>query len=176
MQWRLVTVGAVICAVCGTGVAWQRVSHAQAAAGAQQAQASGQQQVERAQLLPRSPLLVLVAVMRSVAELAPERGCPLFSTTAAAQFAAAAGTTSCDAAFVAWHAQVADPTSYRAGDVPEDAYGTGTVTTVTGCTVSWTAPSSAAATPSPGPRVGTMRVELQPGGGYLITDYQPCVG
>jgi hypothetical protein len=176
MQWRLVAVGAVISAVCGTGVAWQRVDHAQAAAVQQQVQASGQQQVERAQLLPRSPLLVLVAVMRSVAEATPERGCPLFSSTAAVQWATAAGTTSCDAAYLALHAQVSDPTSYRAGDVPEDAYGTGTLTMVTGCTVSWSSPFSAAATPSPGPRVGTMRLELQPGGGYLVTDYQPCVG
>jgi hypothetical protein len=176
MQWRLVAVGVVISAVCGTGVAWQRGDHAQAAAVQQQTQASGQQQFERAQLLPRSPLLVLLAVMRSVAELTPERGCPTFSSTAAARFAAAAGTTSCEAAIVALHAQVTDPTSYRAGDVPDDAYGWGPITTVTGCTVSWSAPFSAATTPSPGPRIGTMRVEQQYREGYLITDYQPCVG
>lgn len=176
MQWRLVVAGAVISTLCGTAVVWQRADHASVQTAQQQVQTSQEQQIERASFLPRAPLLVLLAVMRSVAELTPERGCPLFSSTAAAQWAAASAVTSCEAAFTRLHAQVTDPVSYRAADVPEDAYGSGILTLVTGCTVSWTSPFSAATLPTPGPRVGTMRLELQTGGGYLITDYQQCVG
>src|SRR4051812_48938668 len=67
MQWRLVVAGAVISTVCASGVVWQRLDHVQVQAAQQQVQDSQQQQFERAQLLPRSPLAVLLAVMRSVA-------------------------------------------------------------------------------------------------------------
>jgi hypothetical protein len=174
MQWRLVAVGMVISTVCAGAVAVQRVQHAQVQAVQQQRQASQDESFEHARMHPTFSRAVLIDVMRFVAQPDPSLECWDFAPTGAAQFAAAAGATSCVQAFVLLHAQVTDPVSYTEPYIPSDAGGWGPVTTVTGCTADWESIASAATTPHPGPRVGTMRLEQQYGQGYLVTGYQPC--
>jgi hypothetical protein len=174
MQWRLVAVGMVISAVCGSVLAVQHVQHAQVEAVQQQHQAAQGSDFEHAKSHPGFSRAVLADVMRFVAAPDVRLECWDFAPAGAAQFAAAVGASSCEAAFAILHAQVTDPVSYTEPYVPSDAGGWGPHTVVTGCTVDWSSIASAATTPNPGPRVGTMRLEQQYGQGYLITGYQPC--
>ena len=174
MQWRLIVVGTALSTVCGGAVALQRADHAEAQASQQQHQAAQDSEFEHARMHPVFSRSVLIELMALVARPDPVWDCWDFSPTGAAQFAAAVGATSCEGALRVLHAQVTDPVSYTEGYIPSDAGGWGPVTVVTGCTVDWTSIASAARTPNPGPRVGTMRLEQQYGQGYLITGYQPC--
>lgn len=174
MQWKLVAIGAVITTVCGGAVTVQRAQQAQVAAEQQQRQDAQGEEFEHAKMHPVFSRGILSNVLHFVARPDPTMECWDFAPTGAAQFAAAIGTTSCEAAFAKLHTLVRDPVSYEQPYVPDDAGGYGPITAVTGCTLDWGSIFSPASTPDPGPRVGTMRLEQQYGQGYLITGYQPC--
>lgn len=185
MQWRLVATGAVITVGCAGGLvghymgtvlatAQQQTAQQQANQAEQEAQNDAAHQ--RARLLPASPLAVLQLLLTAISKEDATRACLVFTPTGAAEFADVVGTADCPSAIHALAKQITDRASYRVPDIPEDAYGYGISTTITGCTADYSSPFSTATDPHPGPLLGVMTVDqpLLGVAGYEVTSYRPC--
>ena len=103
----------------------------------------------------------------------------LFSSSAAAQFAAAQHAPNCITAMDQLHGQVTDPATY-ANDltVPDTAWTQlGATATLNGCALDWSGPlseTSDADSPAPGPLPGLWTLTQLDGEGWQITQYRPC--
>ncbi|MGQ0576981.1 MAG: hypothetical protein ACT4RN_22680 [Pseudonocardia sp.] len=162
--WRLAAVGAVLCAVTGTGFAITQFRTAEQLA-AQRAQT---QMENRGQLgAPRATALLPV-LLTTVARAETGAVCDnLIAPQARPAFAAAAGAPDCAAAVRALAAQVTDPRVYAEGEAPGTRRGD--ELDVDACRLTW--PGGAA----PGPQLGRLTVgRAEAGTTYVVTGLRPC--
>ena len=100
----------------------------------------------------------------------------LFTTAAAAQFAAAYHAPTCVLAMQQLNRQVTDPAAYVNDlSVPAGAWAeVGATATLDGCALTWSDPFSDPSAPAPGPRLGFWTLTQLDGEGWQITHYEPC--
>jgi hypothetical protein len=137
------------------------------------------EQLQLARELPADPPDVAGAFVELLAEggaNASQEGCLLFSSTAAAQFAAVNHAPSCVAAMQHLHGLVTDPGVYVNDlSVPDTTWTQmGTTATVNGCAVNWSGPLSEGPSAAPGPLPGLWTLTQLDGQGWQITFYEPC--
>ncbi|MFC0435791.1 hypothetical protein [Kutzneria buriramensis] len=142
----------------------------------QRQQAEQQQRFEAADALPHTPNEVLLALVGAIAKNAPLRGCPLFSPTAAAQFANSIGAPNCATAVGQLATRVTDHDRYNSPFVPGSALSAsgGEHVVADGCELDWSGVLGDRDAPPPGPRVGRLELERQQQIGYLIVSYTAC--
>lgn len=179
MQWRLVAPGVVLVIGCGIPTA---VSYSQTAAQHQAqhiADVREDQHLQLARELPATPPDVLVALVEFIGEggATPDTlACLMFSPTAAVQFAASAGATSCPGAVEVLHSRVTDRGGYinAVALSPRVWSVSGDTATVDGCETTWSNLPDGASRAAPGPLPGHLTLVRQDSQGWLITDYEGC--
>ncbi|GDY29378.1 hypothetical protein [Gandjariella thermophila] len=172
-----VPLGAAGLAAIVTATVALSIEHHQAAVAEQQ-QSRQEQQEHQAALLPANPSETLTALATYIARGNATAACLLFSANpqqdARPEFVhAVAGATSCPDAVARLHQQVTDQNEYPEMRPPAESTG-GSTPVIDGCQASWDDPTSGAAVPAPGPKLGRLTVQKQGGGGYQIVHYEPC--
>ncbi|GAA1251132.1 hypothetical protein GCM10009609_13070 [Pseudonocardia aurantiaca] len=160
--WRLAAVGAVLCLISGVGYG---LSAYQARIDAEQVAAQAGNQI-RTELGTSRFDTVLPALARAVADNNPARFCNLLVSDAEPRFVAASGSADCSSAVVRLASQVRSPREYSQPKAAITEQTGGWI--VDACAMTWPAPEA-------GPQLGRFRVEQAGlGGGFVVTDYQPC--
>jgi hypothetical protein len=162
--WRVAAVGAVLCAVAGTGFAITRYHTAEEIA-AQRAQTQLQ---NRGQLGAPRPTALLPVLLTTIARGETGAVCDnLLAAPAQLPFAAAAGQPDCAAAVRGLTAQVLDPEIYAEAKAP--TVRRGEELDVDACRLTWRDGATA------GPQLGRLTVgRAESGTTYVVTAFRPC--
>jgi hypothetical protein len=153
--------------------------HAQQRRAAEWAHAS---EINRAQLLPRTPARAAQVLLRAVADGDPTVCTTVLAPAAAEELAAAVGVPDCAGAMRVLADRVVDPQRYVAPDfdaVTQTLSPDGQSATVNVCRLSWdglagilhgTTPPG----PPPGPQLGRLDLTRVLGQGFQVARFTPC--
>jgi hypothetical protein len=172
-------IAAVVLAVAGaTGLLVEHL-HARQLRDLEWVQAS---ELNRAQLLPRSPGRAARALLAAVADGDPTVCATVLAPAAADQFAASVGAPDCAAAVRLLAARVVDPRRYPAPDsdaIPEARSPDGEHGTADLCRMTWNALArigvpTRTPDPLPGPQLARLDLVRVLDQGYRIARFTPC--
>jgi hypothetical protein len=183
MHQRMFATGLAVVIGCATPTVIDAAHQGTAAQAQRQADDQSREQLQLARELPANPPDIAGAFVDLLAQGGPfaaQQGCLLFSSSAAAQFAAAHHAPTCLAAMTQLHGLVTDPVAYANNlTVPDTAWTQlGTTATLNGCALDWSGPlsdlTSDTSSPAPGPLPGLWTLTQLDGEGWQITRYESC--
>lgn len=174
MQWKMTTLGVVLCLVAGGGLFSEYLDHVRA----EEKAAADLHEESLSKILPDSPRTVLRAMQSALTQHTPDQACMLMDESVRPTFAQAHGEPTCEAAMNKLAAQVTDPNEYVEFSIDNNnqlEWSDGRTQTafINGCEVTFGGPFNPEIG-DPGPRLGQLHMRRILNRGLLVDGYTPC--